>query len=302
VGPTGTPQGTFEGIRLQPVEQREGFMGVNNYGAWSQTDVVAFTASGQLVQRTAPQYGSGVAAVDPTGGVVAFSSEGWHLEGARLTAYDTRGTVRWSQTFSDAGSFAALGVDRQGNTLLLYGEASGFESGTLAGVWVDPDGHVGTPFPALTGLTHPSGRYSFTLAPQVGSGLFLQMRGFATSPPVPTQWVRAFPSRAPRSEPAPDWLVKRPSASLHMARGGRAYAVLPGAESSECSTSLEVLAPSGTSCGSARFQLAPSACSARTLSVGYDGTVLQQPSFNLESCDEVGHCSCTWRWWPAFLK
>jgi len=277
-------------------------MGVENFGAGSQTGVVAFSASGQFLLRTGVRHGSGLGAVDPTGGLVVFSREGRLLAGGTLTAYDAHGTVRWSQTFSDEGSFAALGVDRQGNTLLLHGDARGFDAGTLAGVWVDPSGNVGKPFLALTGLTRHPSKYLFTLSPQVGSGLFLQMRDFGSSPAGPPQWVRAFPSMAPRSEPAPEWLVKRPNTPLHMVRGGRAYAVLPLEAQESCSTSLEVLAPSGTSCGIARFPLETSECAHRSLTVGYDGTVVIQPSYSVERCDEADHCSCTWRWWPAFLK
>jgi hypothetical protein len=304
VSPSGTPQGMFEGVRLLPVEQREGFMGVENFGAWSQTDVVAFAASGQSFQRTNPQYGSGLAAVDPTGGLVAFASPEWRLAGGRLTAYDARATVRWSHTFSDEGAIAALGVDRQGNTLLLYSEVPGFGEGTLAGVWVDSSGHVSKPFLALTGLAGRVTQYLFTLSPQVGSGLFLQQTNYGAPPFGRPQWVRAFPSNAPRSEPAPDWLVSRPNTFLHMARGGRAYALLPagGQESPDCSQSIEVLSASGTSCGSVRFQVGTSACTTRGLSVGYDGTVVQQLPSAFEPCNEGGHCSCTWRWWPAFLK
>jgi hypothetical protein len=304
VSPTGTPQGTFLGVRLTPVAQPEGFMGVENFSAYTQTDVVAVAPSGQLLQRTGVQYGGGAEAEDPTGGLVVFSSPMWQLAGGRLTAYDARATVRWSQTLSHEGSLAALGVDRQGNTLLLYSEASGFGEGTLAGVWVDSSGHVGRPFLALTGVVGRVSQYHFTLAPQLGSGLFLRVRNFGTYPPGPGQWVRAFPANARVSEPAPDWLARRPDTRLHIVREGRAYALLPAVaeDSPDCSQSIEVLAPSGTSCGSVRFQAGTAACATRGISVGYDGTVVQQLPYALEHCDEGEHCSCTWRWWPAFLK
>jgi hypothetical protein len=278
--------------------QPEGFLGVELHGGGGQTGVVAYDASGQLIHRPYTWMGTALTVVAPTGGMVFFSE----FTG-QLTAYDSRAAERWSRTLpAISGGVVALGVDLQRNLLLLYDGASSFGEGTVAGLWVDSSGQVGTPFLALTGLSNPR-RLAFTFSPQVGSGLFLQVKD-STTPGKPAQWARAFPSMALASEPAPEWLSKHPDTSLQVVRGGRAYARLPfrGQASPDCSQSIEVLTPSGTSCGSTRFALGDSACTTGAITVGYDGTVVQQWPQQLEHCNDAGSCSCTWRWWPGLLK
>src|SRR6185437_8161053 len=105
---------------------------------------------------------------------------------------------------------------------------------------------------------------------------------------------------------APGWLVSRPTTSLHMAHGGAAYAIVPNAEQAsvpDCHQDIEVLAPSGKSCGTARFVASGSACTTpqgttSIIDVGYDGTVEQQST---QSCDDNLRCACTWQWWRGIL-
>jgi hypothetical protein len=44
-----------------------------------------------------------------------------------------------------SGYFRALGVDRQGHTLVLAGGNARFGEGTLEAVWVDHSGKISTP-------------------------------------------------------------------------------------------------------------------------------------------------------------
>jgi hypothetical protein len=70
-----------------------------------------------------------------------------------------------------------------------------------------------------------------------------------------------------------------------------------------CSQRLEVVAPDGTSCGSREYPIAAGTCDTHDLSLGADGTVIQQLPDSMESKDEVMLVhSCTWRWWPGAAK
>ena len=64
------------------------------------------------------------------------------------------------------------------------------------------------------------------------------------------------------------------------------------------------MAPSGKSCGSIGFRAATGACETSGLSVGFDGTVIQQLPLEFEKREPMmyGPTTCTWRWWPALLR
>ena len=97
-------------------------------------------------------------------------------------------------------------------------------------------------------------------------------------------------------EPAPDWMTSRPDTRLQIARGGRAYAVLPyGAAGVSCSQRVEVVAQDGTSCGAADYPIAPGKCDTKHLTLGADGTVIQQLPDAMEAKSGDSH-ACTWRW------
>ncbi len=104
--------------------------------------------------------------------------------------------------------------------------------------------------------------------------------------------------------PPPDWLASRPDTALHMVRGGKGYAVLPKpASSAACEQLVEVVSPSGKTCGSSTFSMGGGACSTSNIIVGYDGTVVQQAPRERETCTAAGHqCTCTYRYWPAFFR
>jgi hypothetical protein len=90
-----------------------------------------------------------------------------------------------------------------------------------------------------------------------------------------------------------------------MARGGRAYAFfdLPGYRSaSPCAQRIEIVAPSGRSCGTAVFPIASASCTTRlNINVGYDGTVIQALPFEMQRHNDDGTLTCTWQSWPGFL-
>ncbi|TMA41021.1 MAG: hypothetical protein E6J82_13735 [Deltaproteobacteria bacterium] len=79
-----------------------------------------------------------------------------------------------------------------------------------------------------------------------------------------------------------------------------------GGDGERCTQKLEVVSPSGNSCGS--FDLAMtndgSSCDNWDLGLGLDGTVVQHLPAQLEQAlDSSGRTrSCTIRFWPAALK
>jgi hypothetical protein len=92
-----------------------------------------------------------------------------------------------------------------------------------------------------------------------------------------------------------------------MVHGGTGYALIdPAGDVAPCGQQIEVLAPSGKSCGTASFFIADGACRAGGLTVGYDGTVIQQPPVAMEPVSEIApgfsEHACTWRYWPGFFR
>ena len=88
-----------------------------------------------------------------------------------------------------------------------------------------------------------------------------------------------------------------------MVHGGRGHAVLPAAaDSATCSQSVEVIAPSGTSCGTASFSAGTGSCTTKAITIGYDGTVIQQLPATREQQCWFGPCSCSWQWWSGFFN
>jgi hypothetical protein len=203
-----------------------------------------------------------------------------------VDAYDSAGKQRWHAQLARAA--VALGVDRTGNALAL------FKASTLHGQWVDRSGHVGAEFDLGDGLA-PAPSDSFEVYPRIGSGLFvLRLAGGHTT------WLHQLDSLATVAAAAPDYLASRPDTRLHMAHGGKAYAMLPVPAQGDCTQRIEVLAPSGKSCGSAAFTIAPGSCTTNFIDVGYDGTVVQQlPS---SKADAEGRFQCNWRFWPAVFR
>jgi hypothetical protein len=260
--------------------QISGFEGfVYRFGRGAYKEV--FAADGTL-KSSAPADG-GMLAEDPTGGVMVAAHT--------LDAYDASGARRWRVQL--AHEAVALGVDRAGNALVLS------NPGSLHGQWVDHSGNVGPEFD----LGVASG--TFELYPRIGSGLFVLRRRRDASFAEHTAWAYQLDSLAAAATPAPDWLASRPDTRLHMAHGGTAYAMLPVPAQGDCTQHIEVLAPSGKSCGSAEFRAAPGSCKTNFIDVGYDGTVVQQLPYEIalpQSCPGQLCRPCIWRWWPGFFR
>jgi hypothetical protein len=109
------------------------------------------------------------------------------------------------------------------------------------------------------------------LTVNLGSGLFIATGG---------RWTLQIDSLSTKPNPAPRWLASRPVREMRMVHGGRGYAILPPASdprvTGDCVQSIEVVAPSGKSCGTSTFRAASGSCQTIGIRVGYDGTVASE--------------------------
>jgi len=288
LAPSGTERGTYSGYSTVLIEELAGFE--LSYWDLQQGELAAIDENGSVVATTGKTVDvSWFVVNDPLGGMVVVSGKFDETSPAVVVAYDDHLNRRWRTQLSFNQRPLALGVDRQGNSLVLFNAASG----KVGGIWIDHSGNAGAEFQATEGITEPN---SLLLTPRVESGLFL--RGETGS-----RWIRQFDSMGTGGAP-PDWLAARPGTKLHMARNGRAYAVIYEQRADgACEANIEVVASSGKSCGTAVFPSdrgAGSIC-AGTLTVGYDGTVIEMVGDTFVN-DGFGTRNCNFRWWKGFLQ
>lgn len=195
-----------------------------------------------------------------------------------------------------------LGVDLLGRVLVVFDGGSG----NVDAQWFAPDGAP------LTGVFRILSDFAagpatwFEMAPLLGGGLALRRMdaGPGVGSSWHSRWLLTLSSGAASAQPAPDWLTSRPDTSLQPARNFRAYAVLPmGARGAACSQRLELLAPTGASCGTFDFPIAPGTCDTPDLHLGLDGTVLQKLPCEFETMlTQLPTWTNTLRYWPAALR
>src|SRR3954470_13504369 len=210
----------------------------------------------------------------------------------RSAAYDERLNLRFRTQLSSTERVLEFGVDRQGNSLVLLDATDRYGSGKVGGIWIDHSGHAGAEFLALENV--PSPPYLF-LTPRVGNGFFAARN---PGPPTTAAWIGQFDAMGEGTAP-PDWLMARPVTRLPVVRNGRAYAVIhPARLDAVCHADIEVVAPSGKSCGTAAFPADQSGqfC-AGGLFVGSDGTVVGGRAEDASP----GSRTFTFRWWTGFL-
>jgi hypothetical protein len=289
--PSGAELGKYIGIDTVLVEELEGFE-LRNRDV-QQGELAAIDRKGSVVGTTGrvnEQFR--FISDNPLGGAVALSVPAGSSSPNVIVAYDDRVNLRWRTQLSSTEEVVAVGVDRQGNSLVLLDAAARYGSGKLGGVWIDQSGNAGEEFEVAQGVSLPG---TALLTPRVKSGLFLRAGSSSA-------WIRQFGSLGGGSPP-PDWLAARPATRLHMARGGRAYAVISPAslEGGSCHATIEVVAPSGKSCGTAVFpaEVRGQFC-AGALTVGYDGTVVDYVGDTLAR-DGTANRSCNFLWWTSFF-
>jgi hypothetical protein len=210
------------------------------------------------------------------GGVLLIDQCGSGLRsGSGVVWYDDAGTKKWS--ISVGGSPApsppsAAAGDAGGNVLITISsdQVSGRTAGDLLGRWIAPDGSL-------------SGDWFVLVAGNSTTPVLQSLIGGGVAVMQDSKWVAVVPPLgAPK--PPPDWLVSRPDRDFRFVRGGKAYAftsriVLPAAIGGP---SVEVVAPSGLSCGT--FDTKGTAAT-----VGADGSVIANSD------------GCTRRVWPGLL-
>jgi hypothetical protein len=304
---TNTQAGSYDrGTVLLLVGQASGFMGTNCLGAECDNNYVVLDPIGNELYASPFDRKSGRSqANDPTGGMVraSFPASSDFLQSANpvLDAIDAAGKIRWTRTLPDplrvgVDEPGLIGVDRKGDVLAIWPSDARYGKGTFAGQWFDHDGNPGPVFQVML----PAGTSPNALFERVGDGLFLA--GGAAGQP---SWLGQFDARATALTPPPGWLAARPGKTLHMVHGGAGYAVLPqdAQQSANCEQQVEVISPSGQSCGTATFSFGGGSCTTGTIAVGYDGTVVQQGPRERETCSAADHvCTCTYRYWPGFFR
>ncbi|WP_242333799.1 MULTISPECIES: hypothetical protein [Anaeromyxobacter] len=102
-------------------------------------------------------------------------------------------------------------------------------------------------------------------------------------------WTHVFAPGNAAASPAPQWLADRPGTRVYVVRGGRANAVVGPQLACPSTAEIEILTPSGTSCG--KIQLPLEGCA--WAFVGADGTAMA-----------MSHEAnvCAWRWWRGLLR
>jgi hypothetical protein len=293
--------GTYDAANLLPIGQASGFMGTTCVDGHCFTNVIVLSPTGQELYNGPPEGPSFGTVNDPTGGLVHLLSKDLSTPKlSRVEAVDASGAVRWSVNLApppsgadgyDAGS---VDVDREGNVLVF----ASVHQGPVVAQWVSPAGVPGPQFQPFA-----PGQFVPALHPRVGNGFFA----------LAGTWIGQFEPFATAMTPPPAWLAARPPANVHMVHGGRGYAFLPflptevaaPPTSDDCSQTIEVVSPSGQSCGKATFSVGGGSCTPSSIVVGYDGTVIQQLPFAREasSCTAAGHrCNCTYRYWSGFFR
>jgi hypothetical protein len=300
--PAGAPTGNFMstgGQLLQLDDQAGGFIAIDGQSRHMNALVDWVKPSGQLAGQSTAGGDGFVSLDDPTGGVVLVTFPFPAAYPNALEAYDAHGAPRWKIPRSDGEIYIAHGVDRVGNTLLLTRIGT---TDNVHGKWFDHEGNE-------QGGYVPVGNFgrALQLVPRIGSGLFLQTltNSWYAAITSPIAFVAQIDTLAPAFTDPPAWLHAYDARYVHPARGGTAYAFIdPPAQTADCNQRVDVVATTGKSCGSAVFNAGVNgACQTASLRVGWDGTVVQQLAPVLEGHDPAGaQTSCTWQWWPAFLR
>lgn len=246
-------------------------------------------------------------AADPNGGVLLAgelsmgpSSPAQHAA-VMFEGGATAAAPRWGPVALDSvGAVYGAGVDLLGRSLIITNGTALFGSGTISAQWFDRDGTALTgEFVLLTKFDAGSPTWFETTA-LIGGGLLVRrMDGDSHA----TALV-VLQSGGISAKPAPDWMVQRPDVKLQLARGGKAYAALPlAAAGVPCTQRVELIAPDGTSCGAADYPIADGTCDTHEMTLGADGTLIQQLPAALEQTNQmVGGHTCTWRWWRAAAR
>ena len=288
-----------------------GFIGYSGSSTQQMTVVTSFFDSG-TTYGVAPVNGSAIFAPDPNGGLFAVghfntgSGPSMPPPDDKAEMFGSGAEVRWGPVSlgTDATVFGA-GVDLLGRAVVILDGGAG----SIAAIWFDQHGAALTGiFEIISGFEAGPSTW-FETSPLIGGGLALR-RVDAPSDSLheerrTSQWLLVLPSGTSSTLPAPDWLTQRPDTTMQLARSGAAYALLPwAADVNHCVQQVEIVSPSGNSCGKLDFPVDDGACRTRELRLGLDGTVMQMLPASREQNQPPGSTvyTCTLRYWPAAAR
>jgi hypothetical protein len=301
-----TGGGSWNSVWL--IQQPSGFAGIGGpdyLGPYRNgLHIARWDSGGNKLSDTLWSAKNYAGAGNPSGGVFLAGDLSTDPSGPSFqhaaAMFASNGIVAWGpKALASAGTVFGAGVDLLGRALVITG---GSASGNISAQWFDSNGISLTgEFTLLTGFA-PGQSTWFETSALIGGGLMVRRMDYDGTYQARALVVVASGSASVQT--APGWMMARPDAQLQIARGGRGYAVLPyGAKNVACTQRIEVLAADGISCGSHEFPIAAGNCDTLGLTLGADGTVIQQLPSSMETKDPVNSFhTCTWRWWTAAVR
>jgi hypothetical protein len=280
--------------------QADGFEGAS-WTAEPASAILAFDDRGHLVGDSGLQKSFPLLVADPRGGVVVANFPDTVHVGS-VESYDASARLRWHVAARPARTGAwpsneviALGVDLRGNSLVVLGGKSALANEVRTGIWIDPLGNAGQAF-VIGAISRGAGAAVFA---RVGQGFFIRQ-----VTPSGAEWVGQIDALSSSVAPPPDWLILERDTLVQVIKNGAGYALFPseGLAANRCQQQVSIFDASGRSCGSAQFPLGPDACVTAAITIGYDGTVIQQFPASMEEHAAVTTRTCTWQWWSGFFK
>jgi hypothetical protein len=197
------------------------------------------------------------------------------------------------------GEVVGVGVDLDGNALVLSDGEARFGAGAVSGQWFDSAGidltgefHLLTSPSALPRLRKAEAL--LRLSPLIGGGLVVG---------DDSDWLAAVPAGATSAQPAPSFLGARAGAEFTVVRGRTAYAVIHAGRSGQCVPAVEVLDADGTSCGVVFYPVRSSSSCGASLTIGADGTIIQAMPMDMDPQQVAGNWRlASWRFWRGTLR
>ena len=227
----------------------------------------AYLVSQTVVNGSYTWYPSSSAGIDPSGGTVLArryhtDADGWITTWQRLDKTGAPATAELVVDRTTNGvplSIGSVGVALSGNSLVLEPQNSNWQ-----GRWFDRAGAPLTGWFSIPAIGYPSMKFLMDGSLALG---FWQ----APSGGNPAQLVYQYrmPDGAAAAEPLPDWLGARSRNELYVIRNGKGYASWGPGGACAPTSSMEILAASGKSCGCAGV---PNL--SKTMSVGRDGSLI----------------------------
>jgi len=216
---------------------------------------------------------------------------------ARWMAQGTLPSPLASAPLASTEPIMVAGMDRDGNMLVIF---NGHVAGQLEAQWFSPGaGPLTGLFAWMTGFV-PGPDTWLEMTSALGGGILItRFDAGNLGRDVHARHLCQIATGGTTCQALPQWMENRPDTRLRVVRGGRAWAAFTTqGEGVDCSDTIEIVAPDGTSCGSTELRMAPGTCDRLGLTIGPEGTVVQTlpRGVRMPDGDDVG-----WRWWPRML-